>query len=88
MPFQAAISVEIPMRKPMMERTRQARPALLRVMRMAAMKPPTMPAMPRPRAKMTRGRLPLQMVQRMKLGCAWQRSDHSTVVATSWKADG
>lgn len=68
MPFQAAMSVEMPMTKPINERTLQARPALLRVRRMATMRPATMPPMPKPRAKMTRGRLPLQIVQRMKLG--------------------
>ena len=70
MPFHAAISVATPIMKPMAESTRQPRPALLRHMRMAQMIPPIMPATPRPRAKMTRGLLPLQMVQRMKLGWA------------------
>ena len=68
MPFQAAISVATPNMKPIAESALQPRPALLRVMRIALMMPPRMPATPRPRAKMTRGLLPLQMVHRMKLG--------------------
>ena len=88
MPFHAAISVEVPMKKPIMEMARHARPALLSVRMMATSRPAIMPKMPSPRAKMTRARLPLQMVQRTKLGCAWQRSDHSTVVMTSAKAEG
>jgi hypothetical protein len=68
MPFQAAISVETPIKKAMMDMTRHARLALLRVRRMAISRPATIPPIPRPRAKTTRGRLPLQMVQRMKLG--------------------
>lgn len=68
MPFQAAMSVEMPMNQPRKGRTRQPRPACDRVMRRSARKPAKIPKMPRPRAKMTRGRLPLQIVQRMKLG--------------------
>lgn len=88
MPFQAAINVEIPMKNPMIEMTRQARLAVLRVRRIATRRPATMPPIPRPRAKITRDRLPLQMVQRIKLGWAWQRRDHSTVDITSLKAEG
>ena len=68
MPFQAAIRVAMPIMKPIADRTLQPRPASLRVMIIAAMIPPTMPPMPRPRANIIRGRFPLQMVQRMKLG--------------------
>src|SRR5882757_3321402 len=88
MPFHAAIRVAMPMKNPMNDSTLHARPALLRVIRIAAMMPPTIPPTPRPRAKITRGRLPLQIVHRMKLGCAWHRRDHSTVVMTSLNADG
>ena len=70
MPFQAAMSVATPNMKPMAESALQPRPALLRVMSIAEMIPPRIPATPRPRAKMTRGLLPLQMVHRMKLGWA------------------
>ncbi len=70
-PFQAQIKVATPIMKPIADKTLQPRPALLRVMRTAATIPPTIPPTPRPRAKMTRGRLPLQMVHRMKLGWAW-----------------
>ena len=66
MPFHAAMSVATPTMNPIAERILQDRPALLSVTSTAAMIPPTMPPTPRPRANMTRGRLPLQMVQRMK----------------------
>ncbi len=46
------------------------------------MKPPTTPVKPRARAKEMRGGLPLQIVQRMKFGWFWMRSDAST----AWKA--
>ena len=68
MPFQAAISVAIPIMNPTADSTRQLRLALLKVVRIAVMRPAIIPAMPRPRAKVTRGRLPLQIVQRTKLG--------------------
>jgi len=51
-------------------------------------KPTRMPAMPRPRAKMTRGRLPLQMVQRTKFGWACLRSEYSTVGMIERNAEG
>ena len=70
MPFHAAISVATPIMNPMAESTLQPRPALLRQMRMAQMIPPIMPATPSPRAKTTRGALPLQMVHRIKFGWA------------------
>ena len=68
MPFQAAMSVAIPMNQPMKGITRQPRPAEDKVMMMFAMRPAAMVKTPRPRAKITRGRLPLQIAQRMKLG--------------------
>lgn len=70
-PFHAAISVATPIRNPIADRALQSRPALLRVMSMAATRPAMIPATLRPRAKITRGRLPLQILQRMKLRCAW-----------------
>lgn len=69
-PFHAAISVATPIKNPMADKTRQPRPALLNVMSTAAIIPPTIPPTPRPRAKMTRARLPLQMLHRMKFGWA------------------
>jgi hypothetical protein len=62
MPFQAAIKVAIPIKKPMAERALQPRLAELSVRITAHRKPPTIPPIPRPRAKMTRGRFPLQIV--------------------------
>lgn len=44
--------------------------------------------MPRARAKMTRGRLPLQMLQRTKLGCDCRRSASSTAWLMGRKALG
>ena len=70
MPFQAAMRVEMPSIKPIIGSTRHARPAEESVMRMSARMPRRINEIPRPRAKITRGRLPLQMVQRMKLGWA------------------
>lgn len=67
-PFQAAMRVETPIKNNNDDRTRQARPALLRVRMMAVTRPAMMVPTPSPRAKTTRGRLPLQMVHRMKLG--------------------
>ena len=88
MPFHAANSVEMPIKNGTAAMTRHGRAAELTVSSTAVTTPPMMPAVPRPRANSTRGRLPLQMVQRMKLGCAWRRSAHSTVRSTRWKADG
>lgn len=70
MPFHAAMSVANPMISSKIGSTRHARPTELNVRRMSARMPATMTNMPRPRAKMTRGRLPLQMAHRMKLGWA------------------
>ncbi len=88
MPFHAAIKVAIPMKKPMAERALQPRPAELRVRNTAQRRPPEMPPTPRLRAKRTRGGLPLQIVYRIKLGCAWCRRVHSTVPTTSRNAEG
>lgn len=55
---------------------------------MLATRPAAMVKMPRPRAKMTRGRLPLQIAQRMKLGCDCLRREYSTVAMMEWKAEG
>jgi hypothetical protein len=88
MPFQAAIRVDMPRISRISGSTRHARPAQLSVMMTSATMAPTMRKMPRPRANSTRGRLPLQMAQRMKLGCAWRRSVYSTVLAISLNADG
>lgn len=57
-------------------------------MMMLAMRPAAIVKIPRPRAKMTRGRLPLQIAQRMKLGCDCLRREYSTVAMIEWKADG
>lgn len=71
MPFQAASRVEIPIQKATADNALQPLPPLLNVMSTAVMAPATIRDTPRPRANITRGRLPLQMVQRMKLGWAW-----------------
>lgn len=71
MPFHAAIKVAMPMMKPMADNARQARSERLTVSKVADVKPARMPVTPRPRANTTRGRLPLQMDQRTKLGWAW-----------------
>jgi hypothetical protein len=88
MPFHAAIHVAVPIMKPMKVNTRHARLAPLKARTMPATMPAMIPPMPRLRAKTTRARLPLQIVQRMKFGWAWQRSDHSTVVSTLRNAEG
>ena len=67
-PFQAAKRVAIPIIKGTAEMILHGREAPLTVRRTTVTMPPTIPPMPRPRAKITRGRLPLQIVQRMKLG--------------------
>ena len=69
-PFHAAISVDTPIKSPTADKTRHPRPALLKTSRMPVMIPATIPPIPNPRAKITRGRLPLQMLQRMKFGWA------------------
>ena len=68
-PFHAQMSVATPIRNPMADKTLQPRPAWLSVIRIAATMPPMIPPTPRPRANMTRGLLPLQIVHRMKFGC-------------------
>jgi len=88
MPFQAAMRVAKPSSQPASGMTRHGLLAELRVIRRSAMKAARMRKMPSPRAKTTRERLPLQMVQRMKFGCACLRSEYSTVVMTERKADG
>jgi hypothetical protein len=54
----------------------------------SAMRPAAMVKTPRPRAKMTRGRLPLQMAHRMKLGWDCLRREYSTVAMIELKAEG
>jgi hypothetical protein len=88
MPFHAAMRVEIPMMRRMIGSTRHPRPAELNVMRRSARIPRRINEIPRPRAKMTRGRLPLQMVQRMKLGWAWRRREYSALVNAARRAEG
>lgn len=88
MPFHAATKVAMPTNQPIAAKALKPRGALLKVSSVAAAKPNRIVLTPRPRAKMTRGRLPLQMVQRMKFGWDWCRSEHSTVAATSRSADG
>lgn len=44
--------------------------------------------MPELRTKSTRGLLPLQIDQRMKLGWDWPRRAASTISLTRFKADG
>ena len=88
MPFHAAIKVEKPRMSRMSGRTLHARPAQLSVMMISATMAPRMRKMPKPLANRTRGRLPLQMAQRMKFGWAWRRSVYSTVSTISLKADG
>lgn len=68
--------------------TLHPRPAELSVMSRSAMNAARIRKIPKPRAKMTRDRLPLQIVQRMKLGWACLRSENSTLVAMELKALG
>lgn len=88
MPFHAAMRVEIPMKNPTNGRIRQERAAEDKVIRMAAIKLMMMVMMPKLRAKIIRGWLPLHIVHLMKFGWAWCRSVHSTVACTCPKADG
>jgi hypothetical protein len=71
-----------------MGKTRQERAAELSVRRMSVTIPATIRNMPSPRAKMTRGLLPLQIAWRTKLGCACWRREYSTLLTSSRKADG
>jgi hypothetical protein len=87
-PFHAATRVEKPRRNKITGKTLQARPALLNVRRMSVTIPAMMRNMPSPRAKMTRGLLPLQIAWRTKLGWACWRKEYSTLLITSLKADG
>ena len=68
MPFQAATLVEIPRTHNNMLNHRQPRGLSLKANNMAKAIPNAMSAAPRARAKMIRGRLPLQMASRMKFG--------------------
>lgn len=70
MPFQAAMRVETPRTSRMRGSTRHPRPTLLRVMRTSVTIPAMMRKIPSPRAKSTRGRFPLQIACRTKLGWA------------------
>lgn len=88
MPFHAAKSTATPMKRPIKAKALHPRLAELRVMTMAYKMAATTVLIPRTRAINCRGGLLLQMVQRMKLGCAWCRRVHSTVAATSWNALG
>jgi len=73
-PFQAAMLVDKPSTQSIMLSQRHPRCIPLIANTNASKIPSRISAAPRPRAKMTRGRLPLQMASRMKLGwCCWRR---------------
>lgn len=87
-PRHAAYNVDIPRTQNTAEKARHPRDVLLRVVRIAYKKPKTIKLIPRALANIWRGLLPLQMLQRMKLGWAWCLKLCSTVSATGWRALG
>jgi hypothetical protein len=87
-PLYDATMVAKPMNHGIAANIRYHRLAWLAVNKQAIVKPAAMLLMPRALTARIRGLLPLQIDQRMKLGCDWPRRVASATLRAGAKADG